>query len=136
MISLRGVTKTVTSGERPLTILHPLDLDRPSLAANLAGRSSVLSPFLSFVEDSAVLSPRVVDVRMFFSEEGSAAQRRQILQRYGVDFVYLPARDSSLAADLPDLEPAFRNPAWVVFRVSSVPTGACANAPCPRSARR
>ena len=26
MIQLRGVSKTVTSGERPLTILHPLDL--------------------------------------------------------------------------------------------------------------
>jgi len=26
MIELRGVSKTVTSGGRPLTILHPLDL--------------------------------------------------------------------------------------------------------------
>ena len=26
MIELRGVSKTVTSGDRPLTILHPLDL--------------------------------------------------------------------------------------------------------------
>jgi putative ABC transport system ATP-binding protein len=30
MISLRGVSKTVTSGDRPLTILHPLDLDVPA----------------------------------------------------------------------------------------------------------
>lgn len=30
MIALRGVTKTVTSGDRPLTILHPLDLDVPA----------------------------------------------------------------------------------------------------------
>jgi putative ABC transport system ATP-binding protein len=29
MISLRGVSKTVDSGGRPLTILHPLDLDVP-----------------------------------------------------------------------------------------------------------
>jgi hypothetical protein len=27
MITLRGVSKTVSSGGRPLTILHPLDLD-------------------------------------------------------------------------------------------------------------
>jgi ABC-type lipoprotein export system ATPase subunit len=27
MITLRGVSKTVQSGGRPLTILHPLDLD-------------------------------------------------------------------------------------------------------------
>ena len=33
MIQLRGVSKTVLSGGRPLTILHPLDLDVP------AGRS-------------------------------------------------------------------------------------------------
>ena len=33
MIKLRGVSKTVLSGGRPLTILHPLDLDVP------AGRS-------------------------------------------------------------------------------------------------
>ncbi len=30
MIELRGVSKTVTSGDRPLTILHPLDLTIPS----------------------------------------------------------------------------------------------------------
>jgi putative ABC transport system ATP-binding protein len=30
MIELRGVSKTVLSGGRPLTILHPLDLDVPS----------------------------------------------------------------------------------------------------------
>ena len=30
MIELRGVSKTVTSGDRPLTILHPLDLFIPS----------------------------------------------------------------------------------------------------------
>lgn len=29
MITLRGVSKTVTSGDRPLTILHPLDLSVP-----------------------------------------------------------------------------------------------------------
>jgi len=29
MITLRGVSKTVASGDRPLTILHPLDLDVP-----------------------------------------------------------------------------------------------------------
>ena len=27
MISLRGVSKTVSSGGQPLTILHPLDLE-------------------------------------------------------------------------------------------------------------
>jgi putative ABC transport system ATP-binding protein len=30
MIALRGVSKTVTSGDHPLTILHPLDLTIPS----------------------------------------------------------------------------------------------------------
>ncbi|MEZ5420198.1 MAG: hypothetical protein R2708_23055 [Vicinamibacterales bacterium] len=29
MITLRGVSKTVQSGDRPLTILHPLDLRVP-----------------------------------------------------------------------------------------------------------
>ncbi|MEE3138442.1 MAG: ATP-binding cassette domain-containing protein, partial [Acidobacteriota bacterium] len=30
MIELRGVSKTVKSGDQPLTILHPLDLFIPS----------------------------------------------------------------------------------------------------------
>ena len=30
MIELQGVSKTVMSGEQPLTILHPLDLNIPS----------------------------------------------------------------------------------------------------------
>ena len=39
MIQLRGVSKTVLSGGRPLTILHPLDLDVP------AGRSlAIIGP--------------------------------------------------------------------------------------------
>lgn len=30
MIELRGVSKTVMSGDQPLTIVHPLDLHIPS----------------------------------------------------------------------------------------------------------
>ena len=48
MIELRGVSKTVTSGDRPLTILHPLDLTIASgqflavLGASGSGKSTLL----------------------------------------------------------------------------------------------
>jgi putative ABC transport system ATP-binding protein len=48
MIQLRGVSKTVTSGGRPLTILHPLDLTIPSgqflavLGPSGSGKSTLL----------------------------------------------------------------------------------------------
>jgi putative ABC transport system ATP-binding protein len=48
MISLRGVSKTVTSGSAPLTILHPLDLEVPAgqclaiLGPSGSGKSTLL----------------------------------------------------------------------------------------------
>ena len=48
MIELRGVSKTVMSGDRPLTILHPLDLSIPSgqfvaiLGPSGSGKSTLL----------------------------------------------------------------------------------------------
>ncbi|HVC20629.1 MAG TPA: ABC transporter ATP-binding protein [Vicinamibacterales bacterium] len=48
MIDLQGVSKTVMSGERPLTILHPLDLSVPSgqflavLGPSGSGKSTLL----------------------------------------------------------------------------------------------
>lgn len=48
MIALRGVSKTVQSGGRPLTILHPLDLDVPHgqvlaiLGPSGSGKSTML----------------------------------------------------------------------------------------------
>jgi putative ABC transport system ATP-binding protein len=48
MIELRGVSKTVTSGDRPLTILHPLDLTVPArqclavVGASGSGKSTLL----------------------------------------------------------------------------------------------
>ena len=48
MIELRGISKTVMSGDRPLTILHPLDLTIPSgqflavLGPSGSGKSTLL----------------------------------------------------------------------------------------------
>ena len=63
MIQLRGVSKTVMSGDRPLTILHPLDLTIPSgqflavLGPSGSGKSTLLGLVAGLDEptDGAIL---------------------------------------------------------------------------------
>jgi hypothetical protein len=98
-------------------VMHPLNQNGPSLASNLAGRSSVLNIHKSFVNESQGLEKRAYALLMFFSEETEPSTRLEIMNYYGVTHVYAPRQFDEILADTPPLMRAFRNSRYSVWRV-------------------
>ncbi len=100
-------------------ILHPLNLNEPSLASNLAGRQSVISIFRSFVlstigEEEHI--SRSVYVDMFFNSANT--QRRSfVLEKYKVDYVYAPLKYGASLDNELILERVLKNSRYVLYRV-------------------
>lgn len=98
-------------------VLHPLNLDRPSLASNFAGRPTVLSVWLSFVTETDSLSRRAEDSALFFAQTTAQTDRQRILDAYQVDYVYGPAADLLFMQSLPGVEPAEASGELVLYHV-------------------
>ena len=81
------IIEHLRESDRRSVVIHPLNHDRPSLASNFAGRSTVLSVWVSFVTDSSGLYERADDVMLFFNKESNSSQRKTILEKYEVDYV-------------------------------------------------
>ncbi|MEJ8568222.1 hypothetical protein [Elongatibacter sediminis] len=109
------VVEYLKSTDPNAVVLHPLNLDEPSLAANLAGRSSVLSPHLSFVVQSAGLTQRSSDVLKFFDESATPQERIEILDRYGVNYIYLSPEQADWVSELDGVAQVLRNESLVLF---------------------
>lgn len=99
-------------------VMHPLNIDRPSLASNLAGRSTVLTVSKSFVNDSQGLEQRVGGVVAFYAKETDNQTRQAILDYYGVTHVYGSHEFDDLLTQMPRLERVFSNGSYSVWRVS------------------
>jgi len=98
------------------TILHPLNLDGPSLASNLAGRRSVLSVFRSFAIVQTEVERREKDVELFFSQ-GGAVNRLSIIKKYKVDYVYAPVSYAIYLDKEPMLLRVLKNSEYVLYKV-------------------
>jgi hypothetical protein len=97
--------------------LHPLNLDRPSLASNFAGRVSVLSVWVSFVSEAHKLSERANNIVLFFGGNTSEEQRLQVLDKYQVDYIYGPAAKLKFMENLPGVDLELRSGQLVLYRV-------------------
>lgn len=100
-------------------VLHEMNRDMPSLSANFAGRSSVLSFFRSFVTPHLTkeeFSRRLTDILVFFSADDSG-KRAGILDRYGVDYVYAARSAASMLDAEARLTPVLKNRSYVVYAV-------------------
>jgi hypothetical protein len=100
-------------------VLHPMEMRFPSLAAHLAGRQAVISPYFAFLADWAdmdELKRRVRDVSYFF-DTSESPDRAFVLKRYHVDYVYLPASLASSFLEERALIPILSNRKYVLFRV-------------------
>jgi uncharacterized membrane protein len=100
-------------------VLHPPNLDRPSLASNLAGRPTVLSIFQSYVVQLVSLKEadnRWKDVKQFFSSNKSI-NRAAILRKYKVDYVYAPLKYANILDETGILFTVLKNSKYVVYKV-------------------
>lgn len=102
-------------------VLYPTDGKRPSLASHFAGRQTVLSWFRTFIRSRIhpdALYRRISDVSNFFSPDFKG-NRTEILERYRVDFILMPARPSG-AAPLDSLnwaEKIFQSSDVLIYRI-------------------
>jgi hypothetical protein len=101
-------------------VLHPLNMDRPSLASNFAGRPTVLSVWVSFVTENAGLSKRAGHVMRFFDEETRTTDKLGVLDKYGVDYVIGPASELTFMEDLPGARLELQSGDQLVYSVPSV----------------
>lgn len=100
-------------------ILHPPNLDGPSLASNLAGRQTVISFFQSYIlqmigQEEA--DKRYEDVKLFFDPNETTC-RETILKKYSVDYIYTPRSHVSFLDKDPLLSPVLRNSTYTVYKV-------------------
>jgi hypothetical protein len=100
-------------------VLHEVNKDTPSLPANYAGRSVVMSLFRSFISvhlDEKEFRQRLNDILYFFSS-GDSAERSVILDRYHVDYVYASRSLESVFASEKRLSPVVKNRKYVLYAV-------------------
>jgi hypothetical protein len=101
-------------------VLHPLNPDRPSLASNFAGRSSVLNRFSAFVSEGEGLSGRIKDIDCAFALDSSQEQRMEVLQKYSVDYVLVPTAMSDRLSSIPGMELGLQTHSASVYRYENV----------------
>jgi hypothetical protein len=87
------------------------------LASNFAGRSTVLSVWLSFVGESEGLSGRANDTLAFFDADTPEHIRTKILNHYGVDYIYGTRSELLHVRNLPGLELALNGEKMELYRV-------------------
>lgn len=100
-------------------ILHPPNLDGPSLASNLAGRQTVISFFQSYVIQmigQREADRRYKDVKLYFAQN-EKVDREAILEKYNVDYVYVPQTHVPVIDKDPLLLLVLRNNTYTVYKV-------------------
>jgi len=113
------VVKFLNNTDPESVILHPPNLDGPSLASNLAGRQTVISFFQSYVlqmigQEEA--DKRYEDVKLYF-DPSETIGRKAILKKYCVDYIYAPQSHVSVLDKDPLLFPVLRNSTYTVYKV-------------------
>ena len=100
-------------------ILHPPNLEGPSLSSNLSGRLSVLSFYQSYVIQTIGQKEsvnRLKDLELFFSPN-EAVNRSSILIKYKVDYVYVPLSYATIFNREHMLSQVLKNSGYVLYRV-------------------
>lgn len=101
-------------------ILHFPNYMGPSLASNLAGRSSVINIFRSFTTYGIGMTEernRLRYVELFFNPS-NVINRSFILKQYKVDYVYAPLPYATILDNEPMLIQVLKNKAYVLYKVS------------------
>jgi putative ABC transport system ATP-binding protein len=117
MIELRGVSKTVQSGDRPLTILHPMDLKVPAgqcmaiIGPSGSGKSTLLGLIAGL--DAPSTGDILIDgVNITTLDEDSLARLRGEKIGFVFQFFHLVPSLTALENILVPMEIAGRKDAW------------------------
>jgi uncharacterized membrane protein len=104
----------------PGSVIFHLLHDGPSLASNLAGRASVISEFEACIVQNIGIqetSNRLNDVAVFFNSDDKSTDRRAILNKYKVSYVYAPSVYAERLDKELSLLQIFRNSEYIVYKV-------------------
>jgi hypothetical protein len=113
------VVKFLENTDPESVVLHPPNLDGPSLASNLAGRQTVISFFQSYVIQSIAqeeADKRYEDVTLFF-DTNEKTDREAILKKYSVDYIYTAQSPVSVFDNDPQVLLVLRNSTYSVYEV-------------------
>jgi hypothetical protein len=103
-----------------IIILYPPELKGPSLSSNFAGKQSVLSPYMSFLPNSARANERLKVGTAFFQAETPMAFKRFIINHYGIDTIYAPLHYREVLNKVPFLQTSFVNDSYVIYTVKAM----------------
>ncbi|MFZ2199011.1 MAG: hypothetical protein WAV13_14830, partial [Thermodesulfovibrionales bacterium] len=100
-------------------VLHPMH-NGPSFASSLGGRASVINHFESCIVQNIGIPEtrrRLNDLDSFFNADDKAADRKEILDKYKVSYVYAPSPYAERLDKEPSLLQVFRNNEYIVYKV-------------------
>ncbi len=117
LLAVDYINKTVPGDA---TILEYPNWNGPSLSSNLAGRSTVLAYFRTFVGarvEPKTIAERNSDIKAFFMVDQEDS-RKMILRKYGVGYLVLPAQKAGVISHYPWAALSYSNPEVVIYKVS------------------
>ena len=111
------VIKHLHQSDPDSVVLHPLNLDRPSLASNFAGRVTVFSVWVSFITEAQGLSERAQNVLLFFDQGTDTSERLDVLDKYQVNYIYGSNSELLFMENFPEAELVLQSGDLVLYRV-------------------
>ncbi len=101
-------------------ILEYPHLNVPSLSSNLAGRSTILTYYMSFLRsklDQQSIASRNNDIRSFFMFNDEK-NRMMILKKYGAEYLIIPSQFNSSFSKYSWLVNCYNNPEVIIYKVN------------------
>lgn len=112
-----GVINYLDGIEKNAIILNPPEWTGPSLAANLAGRTTFLSEYLSFLKKDDHVSERFATASMFFKESTSTVIKKSLVDKFGIDYIYAGSNYAPMLMRLPFLNLVYKNSEYLILKV-------------------
>jgi len=112
-----GVVDYLQRVENNSVILNPPELEGPSLAANLAGRTTCLSQYMSFLKKKDRVAERIATASLFFRDTTDVAVKKYLVDKLGIDYIYAPRTYARMLMPLPFLKLVYSNDEYIILKV-------------------
>lgn len=112
-----GVVDYLQGVDKNSVILNLPELEGPSLAANLAGRTTYLSQYMSFLKKKDRVADRISTASLFFRDTTDGAVKKYLLNKLGIDYIYAPISYAQMLMPLPFLRLVYSNGEYLILKV-------------------